>query len=89
MIIRLGDKNQVHAIKKGAIHLSGVDIEAFFVPDFRISLLSVGQLDSYGYTTTFRSGICSITNSNGRIALSATLKQGLYILSLDGFAHIS
>ena len=61
----------------------------FFVPDFRISLLSVDQLDFYGYTTTFRSGICSIANTNGRIVLSATLKQGLYILSLDGSAHIS
>ena len=89
MIIRLGDKSQAQAIKKGAIHLSGVDIEAFLVPDFRISLLSVGQLDFYGYTTTFRSGICSIANTNGRIVLSATLKQGLYILSSDGSAHIS
>jgi len=53
MIIKLGDDHQVQAKKKGIVSLRGVDIEAFFVPEFRISLLSVGQLDSHGYTTTF------------------------------------
>jgi len=53
MIIKLGDDHQVQAKKKGTVRLGGEDIEAFFVPEFRISLLSVGQLDSHGYTTTF------------------------------------
>jgi len=61
----------------------------FFVPEFRISLLSVGQLDSHGYTTTFRSGICSIADAKGQKVLGANLEDGLYILSTDGSAHIS
>jgi hypothetical protein len=89
MIIRLGDKNQVKAKKKGVVHLGGMDIEAFFVPEFRISLLSVDQLDVYGYTATLRSGICLITNTKGRKVLSAILEQGLYILSTDRSAHVS
>jgi transposase InsO family protein len=89
MIIKLGDNHQVQAKKKGVIRLGEVDIEAFFVPEFRISLVSVGQLDSYGYTTTFRSGVCSITNTKGSKVLSAILEHGLYILSMDGSAHIS
>jgi hypothetical protein len=89
MIIKLGDKHQVQAKKKGVVRLGEVDIEAFFVPEFRISLLSVGQLDSYGYTSTFKSGICSITNTRGSKVLSAILEQGLYVLSTDGSAHIS
>jgi len=89
MIIKLGDEHQVQAKKKGVVRLGGVDIKAFVVPEFRISLLSVGQLDLYGYTATFRSGICSITNTNGRKVLSAIRKQGLYILSMDGSAHVS
>jgi len=89
MLIKLGDKHQVQAKKKGAIRLGEVEIEAFFIPEFRISLLSVGQLDSYGYTSTFRSGICSITNSKGSKVLSAVLEQGLYVLSTDGSAHVS
>jgi len=89
MIVKLGDDHRVHAKKKGVVHLGGVDIEAFFVPEFRISLLSVGQLNSHGYASTFRSGICSISNAKGQKVLSASLEDGLYILSTDGSAHIS
>jgi transposase InsO family protein len=89
MIIKLGDDHQVQAKKKGSVRLGGVDIEAFFVPEFRISLLSVGQLDSQGYTTTFRSGICSIADAKGQKVLGANLEDGLYTLSTDGSAHIS
>ena len=88
MIVKLGDDHQVQAKKKGIVRLGGVDIEAFFVPEFRISLLSVGQLDSHGYTSTFRSGTCSIADAKGRKVLSAVLENGLYILSTDGSAHI-
>jgi len=89
MLIKLGDKHQVQAKKKGAIRLGDVEIEAFFVPEFRISLLSVGQLDSLGYTSTFKSGVCSIANRKGSKVLSAVLEQGLYVLSTDGSAHVS
>jgi len=89
MIIKLGDKHQVRAKKKGVVRLGGVDIEAFFVPEFRISLLSVGQLDSHGYTSTFKSGICTIANTKGKKVLSAVLEEGLYVLSTDGSAHVS
>jgi len=89
MIIKLGDDHQEQAKKKGTVHLEGVDIEAFFVPEFPISLLSVGQLESHGYTTTFCSGICSIADAKGQKFLGANLEDGLYILSTDGSAHIS
>jgi len=88
MIIKLGDDHQKHAKKKGTVCLRGVDIEAFFVPEFRICLLSVGQLDSHGYTTTFRSGICTIADAKGQKVLGANLEDGLYILSTDGSAHL-
>jgi len=89
MIIKLGDDHQVQAKKKGTVCLGGVDIEVFFFPEFRISLLSVGQLDSHGYTTTFQSGICSIADAKGQKVLGANLEDGLYILSTDVSAHIS
>ena len=47
MIIKLGDKNEVHTREKGTLQLNRVCIEAFYVPEFRISLLSVSQLDSH------------------------------------------
>jgi len=52
-------------------------------------LSCLGQLDSLGYTTTFRSGICSIADAKGQKVLGANLEDGLYILSKDGSAHIS
>jgi len=89
MIIKLGDDHQIQAKKKGSVHQGGVDIEAFFIPEFRISLLSVGQLDTQGYTMTFRSGICLIADAKGQKVLRANLEDGLYTLSTDGSAHIS
>jgi len=89
MIIKLGDDHQVQAKKKVTVCLGGVDIELFFIPEFRISLLSVGQLDSHGCTTTFRSGICSIADAKGQKVLGTNLEDDLYILSTDGSAHIS
>jgi len=89
MFIKLGDDPQIQAKKKGSVHLGGVDIEAFFIPEFRISLLSVGQLDSQGYTMTFQSGICSIADAKGQKVLGAILEDGLYTLSTNGSAHIS
>jgi len=40
MIIKLGDDPQVQAKRKGVVDLGGVDIEEFFVLEFRISLVA-------------------------------------------------
>jgi len=89
MIIKLGDDHQVQVKRKGVVHLGGVDIEPFFVPEFRIFLLSVGQLNSHGYTSVFRSGTYSIADVKRQKVLGANLEDSLYILSTDGSAHIS
>jgi len=89
MIIKLGDKNEVHARKKGMVQLNGICIEAFFVPEFRISLLSVSQLDAHGLTAIFKNGTCAVIDRLGNNSLSATLDRGLYILSRYGSAHPS
>jgi transposase InsO family protein len=87
MIIKLGDKNEVHANKRGTVQLNGVKIEAFFVPEFRISLLSVSQLDSYGLSAVFKDGVCAVINTHGQQVLGAALDRGLYILATNGSAH--
>jgi hypothetical protein len=90
MIMKLGDKNEVHARKKGMVQLNGVCIEVFFVPEFRISLLSVSQLDFYGLTAIFKNGTCTVIDHLGNNALSATLDGGLYYIILQsGSLHIS
>jgi len=80
MAIKLGNKNEVHARKKGMVQLNVVCIEAFLVPEFRISLPSVSQLDSQGLTAIFKDELCTIIDQYGNNPLSATLDCGLYIL---------
>jgi hypothetical protein len=89
MLIKLGDNNMAQANKKGIVRLNGIDIEAFFVPEFRISLLSVSQLDASGLTATFRSGVCSVTDIYGKSVLKADLERGLYTLTNEGSAYVS
>jgi len=64
-------------------------MEAFFVPEFRISLLSVSQLDSYSLTVIFKDGTCSVIDHHSNNHLSATLDQGLYIVPRLASAHTS
>jgi hypothetical protein len=88
MPIRLGDDNSVLARKEGPITLQGsLNLHALFVPDFRISLLSVPQFDKQGWTTTFSHERCLITDTNGKVLISATLRNGLYLV--DSFALIT
>jgi len=89
MLIKLGDNNRVQANKKGIVRLKGIDIEAFFVPEFRISLLSISQLNTSGLTATFKSGVCSITDSHGKSVLKGGLEHGLYTLTIEGSAYVS
>jgi len=89
MLIKLGDNNTVQATKNGIIRLKGVDIEAFFVPEFRISLLLVSQLDTSGLTATFRFGVYSITDSHGKSILKERLEHGLYTLAIEGSIYVS
>jgi len=89
MLIKLGDNNTVQANNKGIVRLKGFDIEAFFVPEFQISLLSVSQLDTSGLTATFKSGVCSITDSHGKSVLKGRIEHGLYTLTIEGSAYVS
>ena len=65
MTIKLGDKNEVPARKKGTVQLNELSMEALLVPEFRISLLSVSRLDSYGLTAIFKDGTCSVIDHHG------------------------
>ena len=89
MLIKLGDNNTVLANKKGIVRLKGVDMEAFFVPELRISLLSISQLDKSGLTVTFRSEVCCITDSQGKSVLKGRLEDGLYTLAIEGSAYVT
>ena len=70
--IRLGDHTEVSATSRGTISIRGVTIEALFVPAFRVSLLSVSELDKLGWSSTFSNGRCSITDPRGTIVTDVT-----------------
>jgi hypothetical protein len=62
--------------------LSELSIEAYLVPQFRISLLSVSQLAKKGYQTNFTEDICDISK-NDKLVLRAREAGGLYRIDLQ------
>jgi hypothetical protein len=61
--------------------LSELSIEAYFVPQFCVSLLSVSQLAKEGYQTNFTEDICDISK-NGKLVLRAREAGSLYQIDL-------
>jgi transposase InsO family protein len=49
----------------------------------------VSQLDTSGLIATFESGVCSITDSQGKSVLQGGLENGLYTLAIEGSAYVS
>ena len=79
IIIKLGDETTVTATFHGLINISqGLQLNTLYTPTFRLSLLSINQLDLAGYTMTFRRGKCSIFTDSTNIIANRT--GDLYIL---------
>ena len=76
--VRLGDKSIVQVRYEGKAFVSGIEIAALFIPEFRVSLLSVSQFDDSNLTTTFSDGTCHVSDSSGETLLEAPLVHGLY-----------
>ena len=79
VLIRMGDGNAVQVTKAGRTHIGPLEIEALFVPQFRISLISVSKLAETNLQTTCNQSGCTIANTNGRIILTAKQRHGLYL----------
>ena len=77
----MGDGNAVQVTMAGRTHIGLLEIEALFVPQFRISLISVSKLAATNLQTTFDQSGCTITNADGQIILSAKQRSGLYLTS--------
>jgi hypothetical protein len=79
--ITMGDDHSVKSKRKGTTSLRELSIEAYFVPQFRVSLLSVSQLTKDGYKTTFTDNLCNISKG-GKLILTARDTNGLYQVDL-------
>jgi len=63
MLIELGDDNTVRVTHHGLVDATqGYEIDTLYSRTFRLSLLSINQLDSAGSTATFGDGECSISS---------------------------
>lgn len=76
--IKLGDHSQVLVTQAGTVVIKNIKQKVLFVPRFRISLLSVSQLDKAGWSTSFLDGTCTIQNTHHRSTLTASLANNLY-----------
>jgi hypothetical protein len=79
--ITMGDDHSVKSKSKGTTSLRELSIEAYFVPQFHISLLSVRQLAKDGYKTTFTDNLCNISKGS-KLMLRARETNGLYQVDL-------
>lgn len=83
--IKLGDHHVVQAQEKGIVIIRNLELEALLVPEFRLSLLSIRQLDKLGYSSTFENGKCTISKDK-KTVLIAPETQGLYLINMRGSA---
>lgn len=78
--ISLGDNSVITLTHSGTVRLHGEDIECLFAPQFRISLLSIPQLDNAGMKTFIGGGICSILGRTGLPIWDCHLDKNLYVV---------
>jgi hypothetical protein len=74
ILVRLGDDNTLHVYQSGIATLvldsaTTIKIVALYVPEFRLSLLSVSQLAAQKYTTMFTSEFCLIHDDKKSLML--------------------
>jgi transposase InsO family protein len=83
ILVRLGDDNTLHVYQSGIAILvldsvTTIKIVALYVPEFRLSLLSVSQLAAQKYTTMFSSEFCLIHDDKKSLMLRIPPVNGLY-----------
>jgi len=80
IVIELEDNNSVAATHYGFVDvIQGYQVEALHSPTFRLSCLSINQLDLGGHTTIFQDRKCSMTSPSS-CTLARKLINGIYII---------
>jgi hypothetical protein len=79
--ITMGDDHSIKLKSKGTMSLRELSIEAYFILQFHVSLLSVSQLAKDGYQTTFTGNLCNISKG-GKLILRARETNSLYQIDL-------
>jgi len=80
IVIELGDDNKVTVSHQGLVNISQeYEVNTRYMPTFWLSLLSINQLGTAGYTSTFGRGKCSISSPS--ITITGNRVNDLYIIS--------
>jgi hypothetical protein len=79
--ITMGDDHCIKSKSKGTISLRELSIEAYFVLQFYVPLLSVSQLAKDRYQTTFTGNLCNISKG-GKLIPRGRETDGLYQIDL-------
>jgi len=80
IVIHLEDNNSVTAAYYGSLNvIPGYQVQALHTLTFRLSLLSINQLDLGGHTTIFQNRKCSIYSPSS-CTLAGKLVNGIYII---------
>jgi hypothetical protein len=88
-VIKLGDDTRLKIKRAGTAFINNIPLFCLFVPQFRLSLISVSQLDTDGYKSVFVDGTCTVTDPDGHTFIKAKIHQGLYIPYSIAEANIS
>jgi len=75
--IRLGDDTIVQATHKSLVQVQNHWVKALHLPTFRYSLLSVGNIDTHGYSTTFEKGRCIISDPANQRTITLGQKNSM------------
>ena len=79
IVIELGDNNKIIVSHQGLINVSQeYEVNALYTPTFRLSILSITQLDTAGYTSTLGCGKCSISSRS--ITITGNRVNNFYII---------
>jgi len=82
--MKLGDDMTVTATYHGPAHImQDLQLDALYTPTFRLSLLSIRQLEHAGYMMTFRSGKCFISTDINSTTSIITAKRFRYLYILQ------
>jgi hypothetical protein len=89
--IGLGDHNTVYASRAGLVVLcnshSFLHFNSIYVPQFCMSLLSVGQLTFKDWQVNFSYDICRIINSQGQLCATVIAKSSIDIFVVQMFSN--
>jgi hypothetical protein len=87
IVIELGDDNDDTECHDALVNVSQQsEVNGLYMPTFQISLLSIPQFDTAGYTSTFGRGKCSISSTS--ITITGYWVNDLDIIS-PATAHTS